>query len=63
MNRIILIFIACILACGPNAYAQDISDFLDMSLEELVDISIVSATKKEQKISEAPAIISIITQQ
>jgi len=41
--------------------AQDLDDLLDLSLDELIDVSVVSATKTEQKLSEAPAIMSIIT--
>ncbi len=36
-------------------------DIFDLSLEELMKIEVISATKQTQKISDAPAIISIIT--
>jgi outer membrane receptor for ferrienterochelin and colicins len=43
--------------------AQELDDLLDLSLDELINVQVVSATKKEQSINEAPAIISIITRQ
>ena len=46
-----------------NSEAQELDDLLDLSLDELMDVQVVSVTKTEQKISEAPAIISIITRQ
>ncbi|MCP4726743.1 MAG: TonB-dependent receptor [bacterium] len=38
-------------------------DIFELSFEELANIKVISATKTEQTISEAPAIISIVTQQ
>ncbi|MCK5171554.1 MAG: hypothetical protein KAQ75_16875, partial [Bacteroidales bacterium] len=36
-------------------------ELFDMSFDELKDIKVVSASKKEQEISEAPAIMTVIT--
>ena len=45
-----------------SSQEKDTIDFLlELSLEELMNIKIFSATKEEQKISEAPATISMIT--
>ncbi len=40
-----------------------VSDLFNMSLEGLMDIKIVSATKKAQSIADAPAIVTVITSQ
>ena len=41
---------------------QETDELWDLSLEELMDIPVVSASKKSQKMSEAPAIIDIISE-
>jgi outer membrane receptor for ferrienterochelin and colicins len=52
-----------VINTGLLAVAEEVSDLANLSLEELLDIEVVSATKKSQKLSEAPAIISVITSQ
>lgn len=37
------------------------SDFLDMSLEDLMNVQVTSVSKHKQKVSEAPAAITVIT--
>jgi outer membrane receptor protein involved in Fe transport len=46
------------------AYGQDELDLngTDMSLEDLVNVKITIASKSEEKISDAPGVISVITQ-
>ena len=39
----------------------DVEDLAAMSLEELLDVKVVTATKTAQTLAEAPAIISVIT--
>ena len=58
-----LFFAVSVLNSNLSAKAEDLADLSEMSLEELLNISVVSATKKEQKLSDAPAIISVITSQ
>lgn len=43
------------------AEAPDSRNFVDMSIEELMNESITSVSKKEQKLSNAPAAVSVIT--
>ena len=38
-----------------------LDDLFNMSFDDLMDIKVVSASKKEQQISEAPAIMTVIT--
>lgn len=40
---------------------QQIKNYLGMTLEELLEIEITTASKRKERISEAPAIISVIT--
>lgn len=42
--------------------SSDWSDLFDMSLKELIEIKVVSALNKEEKLSEAPATIIVITE-
>ncbi len=64
MNRHFFLFFLFFSLITGRVFAQDDLDaMVKMSLEELLNLSVISATKTEQKISEAPAIISIITQQ
>jgi iron complex outermembrane receptor protein len=60
------------LACGwlivasavPAAYAQSApSDLTDLKIEDLMNVDVTSASKKEQKISRVPAAIFVITQE
>lgn len=43
-------------------FSQDTQELMDMSLDDLLDMEIVSASKKAQKIEDAPAAIYVITQ-
>ena len=71
-NYIVFCFLVVVLMVSFNAYSDinsndldsDESDLAMMSLEELMDIQIVtSVSKREQKITEAPAAIYVITQE
>lgn len=43
------------------AMAENFKDFAELDLEELLNTTIISASKREQKLSEAPNAISVIT--
>lgn len=70
---VLFVFVSIICQWGSspfhNVYAANppdeddlkMEDVVDMSLDELLNVKVVSATRKSQKISEAPAIISVIT--
>lgn len=52
------------LEANPNVgFSEEVSDdtFMDLSLTDLLKMDVTSATKKTQKISQAPAVISVIT--
>ena len=65
VNQTLLIFIlVCLSLLLPKyIYAEDTLDksYFDMSLEELMDINIVTASSFNQKVSEASAIIDVYT--
>lgn len=44
-----------------HAFASD--NYLDLSLEQLLDITVVSASKKNEKVVDAPAAIYVITRE
>jgi len=48
---------------GEKTTPQKQEDLLDMSFEDLLNIEVTTVSKKEQKLSEVPAAISVITQE
>jgi len=61
--QLLLITIQVISLCVAS-YAQaseDFSDFAELDLEELLNTTVISASKREQKLSEAPNAIYVIT--
>ncbi len=58
---IIIFFFSATMA--SQVLALDVEDLMEMSLEDLLNTSVVSATKKEQSIGDAPAIVTVITSQ
>ena len=51
---------------GDNLEGEEdfeVSDFADMSLEDLLAVTVVTATKTERRLSEAPAIVTVLTRQ
>ena len=68
MRRMIFIFTLgfsflcfCVFAQGGNPEKKEFQDFEELSLEDLLEIEVVTAAKKVQKISEAPAAMYVIT--
>ena len=56
--------LALMVALGVGTvYSQDDDDIFEMSLDDMLDIEVVSATKKKQSIADAPAIITVITKE
>ena len=45
------------------ARAEDFKDFAELDLEELLNTTVISASKREQKLSEAPNAIYVITKE
>ncbi|NJN26399.1 MAG: TonB-dependent receptor [Cyclobacteriaceae bacterium] len=61
MKRIIVLFAVC-LAVGQITMAQDIEeDLFDLSLEELMNIEIVSASKKSESSFKSPLSSTVVT--
>ncbi len=58
---LLLLLIILFKDLSSQVQEKDTIDYLTYSLEELMDIAIYSVTKEEQKVSEAPAVISVIT--
>lgn len=58
------VFLAALLlgVVGASASADDTS-FFDLSLEELANVKISAASRHEQDISTAPAVVSVVTRQ
>jgi len=58
-----LFVIMTLLAFSINLYSQDqdLEELLGLTIEELLDIEVVTATKTYQKISKVPATVRVIT--
>lgn len=58
---------ALLLFCAPlgadAAADADDADLLEMSIEELLDLEVVTASKKKQSMTEAPAFTHVITRE
>jgi iron complex outermembrane receptor protein len=48
---------------SQTQFKKSFKDFSEISLEELLDVTITSASKHEQEISQAPAFVTIITEE
>ena len=53
----------CAFALGGNPEQKEFQDFEELSLEDLLKVEVVTAAKKVQKISEAPAATYVITEE
>lgn len=58
-----LLILIAIVTLNTSLYAQEegIDELLELSLEELLDVKVITATKKSQKLSEVPATVRVIT--
>lgn len=57
----LIVALTASLALPLKANAQDQGELFDLTLEELLEIEVVTATGQSQKVKHAPAIISVIT--
>jgi len=53
---------AAIVACAPAAQAQDITELAELSIEELAQVEVTSASKRAEPLSEAPTAIYVISE-
>ena len=58
-----LLIISTMSLSSALARAEDFKDFAELDLEELLNTTVISASKREQKLSEAPNAIYVITQE
>jgi len=58
-----LLIIITIPLSSPLARAEDFKDFAELDREELLNTTVISASKREQKLSEAPNAIYVITKE
>ena len=59
----VIAWITILLIVGPLTHSQQPGDLTQKSLEDLMNIEITSVSKKEQKTSEAPAAIFVISRE
>ena len=63
MKKLPFIFFNVFLGLTSTGNAQEMQEFLKMSLEELMDVSIVTASKHQESISDTPTTVIVITQE
>ncbi len=61
LDKIFIAFIALVLLTGPAMSSIKTDDVLELSLDELMNIEVVSSTKKMENICRAPSVINSIT--
>jgi outer membrane receptor for ferrienterochelin and colicins len=61
-EKILLVFSLCLLLLG-NVLAQKTEELVTMSLEDLLNMEVITVSKTAEKLSDAPGVISVITKQ
>ena len=60
-KSLFFITILLLLFSTPFVHGEDFSDFAELDLEDLLNTTVITASKREQKLSEAPNAIYVIT--
>jgi len=55
-------FLICSLLLSTQLFAQDVGDLMEMSLDDLLNMEVTTASKSAEKLSDAPGIVSVVTQ-
>lgn len=63
LKRVFLLFCINIFACVVYAQELDTTDIYHMSLEDIMNIKIISASKKSESLFEAPLSASVLTRE
>lgn len=61
LNAIQLFCLSCLVCFSQVLPAQEAEKFLDMPLDQLVNVEITSASRFKQKSSEAPSAVEVVT--
>jgi len=59
-SRVLLVFLFFFLS-AIGAFSQVKNEYLDMSLEDLMNVKVTAASKSEEKMQDAPGIVSVIS--
>lgn len=60
-SKISIVFSLFLFLSWIQLPAQEMEDLMDMSLDDLLNLEVTTASKKAEKISDAPGIITVIT--
>jgi iron complex outermembrane receptor protein len=63
LRSLLIGFIICSFSWNPAIARDSAKDLTDLSLEALMSLSVTSVSKKEEKLSQAPAAVFVITQE
>ena len=69
-SRTLVPMLICLIVFGSGPYsfakqqdANEPKDLFDMSLEELMEVTVTTASKREEHISTAPGIVTVVTKE
>jgi iron complex outermembrane receptor protein len=60
-RRAVHLAVVCLFQVGGVAHAGDEPELADLSIDELMNVSVETATREPRRAGEAPAIVSVIT--
>jgi outer membrane receptor for ferrienterochelin and colicins len=58
---LLMFFFLLVISFGKQLIAQETEDLMEMSLEDLLNMDVTTASKSAEKLSDAPGIISVVT--
>ncbi len=61
LKTVMTIAIVLTITTSAQVFAQSTKDLMEMSLDDLLNMDVTTASKTSQKASEAPSIVSVIT--
>lgn len=60
-RMILTLSLVLVLVTGTLVFAQDTEDLLSMSLDDLLNMEVTTASKSAEKLSDAPGVITVVT--
>jgi len=61
-SKLVLFFLICSFFIGQS-FAQDTEELVTMSLEDLLNMDVITVSKSAEKLSDAPGVISVVSKQ
>jgi outer membrane receptor for ferrienterochelin and colicins len=62
VSKVLFTFLICAFFIGQG-FAQDTEELVSMSLEDLLNMEVITVSKSSEKLSDAPGVISVVSKQ